>query len=409
MRAPVGLLLAALLALGCGEDDRPPVLGNRTGPPTVPGHHARSVEGTTGVPITVSPLLGIFTVPVQVGGASGPPMLIDTGSPVTFVDPGSFGQAAREGTAGVATLATGSTTLVDVPVVWADPFNVSPLIGGVLGVNLICQFTSTWDWQRGRFVLGAVPTDVELTGEARRQSFALVGGGYLATADGSSIPVPATRLLVEAQVESRTFHLVLDTGASTTALRDDVVDAFTSDGRGTLSVAITAQGGAMRQRYFRVRRLGALGVSREGVTVVGYSAAILASISSEVGVAVDGLLGAEFLRPWLTTIDYPAHEVVLRPYRDASHVRDAMVRAGVLLGVTGTGAVLVSQVAPESDAADHGFAAGERLVSVDGRAVSGMTRDEADLLLLGAVGDTRHVVTDQREADVRVEDLLRLP
>lgn len=402
-------LLLALGALGCGGDDRPPAANNMMTAPTIPGHHARRVEGPTGAPVMVTPLLGLFTIPVTVDGRSGPPMLVDTGSPVTFVRRESYGTSIAEGNTGTATLAFGALSLVDVPIVGGDPFGIAPLVGGVLGVNLICQFSSTWDWQQGRFFLGTPPTDAAVTDEVVRQPFTLLGGGSLRLANGAYIPVPATRLVVDVEIESRRLRMLLDTGASTTALSDAMVAAFTADGRASTMVTVAAEGGTMQQRYFRVRRIGALGVVREGALVVGYSAANLASIAGEVRGTLDGLLGADFLRPWLTTIDYPAHEVVLRRYRDASHVRDPMTRVGLLLGASAAGEVFVQQVIAGSNAEARGFVAGERMVSVDGAAVAGMPLETVDRLLLGTAGQSRRVVTDQRDADVRVEDLLPIP
>jgi len=401
-------LVCTLLLLGaCGSAERPAVLDGGVAP-TVTDHHARRVEGSVGQPVDALPLLGLFTLPVRVDGVAGPPMLVDTGAPVTFLTPGAFGTTRASGTTGQVDLAIGALTLGDVPVVWADPFGLGGTLGGVLGVNLLCQFTSTWDWQRSRFTLGAVPSDADTTDDVAPHAFRLTGGGYLQLSATRTVPVPPTRLVVDVEIESRAFRLILDTGASSTALRDDAVSSFTSDGRGTFALDVAAQGGLMRQRLFRARRITALGVTRESSAVVGYSAAGLAALSEEVGSPIDGLLGADFLQPWLTTIDYPAGQVRLRRYRDQSHVRDAWTRVGLLLSMNASGAPVVVQVATGSDAARQGFGLGERLVSVDGRPAAGMSGERVDLLLRGSVGESHRVRTDLREAEVRVEDLIPL-
>lgn len=408
MRAHCHWYFVALSALGCGGESRPSATVD-VPPTTVQNHHARRVEGPTGVPIPATPLLGLFTVPVTVNGNSGPPMLVDTGAPVTYVRGASYNTGAADNNATTATLAFGTFRLVDVPIIGGDPFGLAPRVGGVLGANLICQFTSTWDWQQSRFFLGAPPADAMVTDEVVRQPFTLAGGGQLRLPNGTSVPVPATRLMVDVEVESRRLRMILDTGASVSAISDAMVAALTADGRGTATINVVAQGGTMQQRYFRVRRIGALGVSRDNALVVGYSAANLAVIAGEVGGQVDGLLGADFLRPWLTTIDYPRNEVVLRRYRDASHLRDPMTRVGILVGETAAGAAVIAQVLPGSNAEARGFLAGEVLTSVDGTAVAGMGRDAVDALMLGAAGQSRRIITDRRDADVRVEDLLPLP
>jgi hypothetical protein len=403
----VGRLLALAALGGCGSGERPGVLDGAVAP-TVANHHARRVSGTTGLPVAVEPLLGLFTVPVRLDGVAGPPMLVDTGSPVTFVTPGAYGSPSRGSATGTVNLTVGALTLEGVPVVWADPFALGATLGGVLGANLVCQFASTWDWQRDRFTLGAEPVDADTTDDVPPYPFQLRGGGFLQLSVAQSIAVPPTRLVVEVQVEARTFHLILDTGASSTALRDDAVAPFLADGRGSYALDVGAQGGPMRQSLFRARRIAALGVVREGAVVVGYSAANLAALAQEVGGPVDGLLGADFLRPWLTTIDYPAGRVHLRRYRDQSHVRDAWTRAGLFVSTNDGGAMVVVQVVAGSDAAQRGIAVGERLLSVDGLDVAGLARDRVDTLLRGMVGETRHLRTDAREADVRVEDLIPL-
>ncbi|MEZ4408998.1 MAG: hypothetical protein R3A52_21380 [Polyangiales bacterium] len=146
--------------------------------------------GPLGDPIAANPLAGVFSIPVRVNGQSGPPMIIDTGSPMTFVTPGAYGGMGTAETTGTATLSTGSFSLEDVPVVWSQPFGFGADATGVLGVNVICQFTATWDWQRSRFFLGAVPTDVE-TEATGAPPFRLVGGGAARfSVNGPLVPDP---------------------------------------------------------------------------------------------------------------------------------------------------------------------------------------------------------------------------
>ncbi len=393
-----GAALATVLAAACGGDA-----------PAVPGLHARAVQGTLGSPLQAVSLLGLFTIPLRVDGAAGPPLLVDTGSPATFIAPGNFGvEASRTGT-GTARLGGSTFEVEGVPVVYLDPLALAPVAGGIVGADLLCQFPSTWDFQRTRFTLGAPPADVDTDGDAAPVAFTLRGGGTL-TFDGvHAVTVPATRIVVDAVLEGRALRLLVDLGASTVALRDDLVSAIAADGRRTLRIAEAAQGGTSTHTLLRVRSLGALGVSRERLAVLGISTAAMQSLSSETGVAVDGLLGVEFFRPWLSTVDYPALRLRLRHYRDQTHVTDPWTRAGVLLAGDGSGATTVGYVAPGSAAEAAGFRAGEHLVSVDARPVDGVGHDVVDGWLRGAVGETRRVATDARTAAVAVEDLLPLP
>lgn len=387
--------------LGCAADDSRP---GTYGAADVPQHHARRTGGTFGEATAATTLLGLFTVPVRINGRDGPPMLVDTGAPLTFVAPSAWRDVAR-GPITVSSLEIGAAALFDVPAVGDDPFGLAPTIGGVLGVNLICQFPATWDWQRRRFTLGEPPTDVDTEGEPRTIPFRLRGGGALATA-GGSVPVPATRLLVDAVIEGAPRRLVLDTGASTTALRDDLVAAL-AVGRRSASLRVVVQGGVATQRVVRTQSLAALGSTRTGAAVVGYDRAGLAAIGAEVGVAVDGLLGADLLRDHLLTIDYPSGRIVLRRYRDTSHVRDRWVRAGVLLG-RADGAWVVAQVLDGTDAARQAVPVGAAVTSVDGRAVAALALDEVDALLLGRAGESRALSTDRGVFTVRVEDVIPL-
>ena len=391
----------ALGALGCTEGDARP---DGYAPADVPMHHARRTGGTFGEATPATTLLGLFTVPVRINGQAGPPMLVDTGAPLTFVAPGAWAGVAA-GAGAVASMEVGAAALYDVPVVGDDPFRLAPAIGGVLGVNLICQFPATWDWQRGRFTLGDPSADVDTVGEPVTVPFRLRGGGTLATANGS-VPVPATRIIVDTEVDGVTRHLVLDTGASTTALRDDLVDAMAATRR-SVALRVVVQGGVATQRVLRARTLTALGISLPGAPVVGYDRAGLAAVAAETGVAVDGLLGADVLRGHLVTIDYPSGRLVLRRYRDAAHVRDRWVRAGVLLGRAG-GAWTVADVLAGTDAARAGVPAGATVAAIDGRALDGLAFDAVDALLQGRAGDTRALRTDRGDFTVRVEDVIPL-
>lgn len=374
--------------------------------PAVPAdlvsHHARRLSGTLGAPIAATPLLGLFTVEARVDDAPVT-MLVDTGAPLTFVTPTA---TSPRGAFRIGALVLGDATLFDVPALGDDPFGLAPLIGGVLGVNVICQFVATWDWQRRRFTLGEPPSDADVLPDSVERRFTLRGGGAL-THSGAEVAVPPTRIVLDAEVEGTRRALVLDTGASTSALRSELVEALASSRR-SISLRVTAQGGVVTQRLVRARSLVALGVRVEGAALVGFSGEALDAISSEVGARVDGLLGADFLAPYLTTLAYPSGRIILRRYRDLSHVRDRWVRVGVLAGRSG-GAWRVTQVFPETSAARLGVPVGASLSRVDGVDVRERSLDEVDALLQGDAGETRTLTTSAGEFAPTVEDLVPLP
>jgi hypothetical protein len=388
----IAVCLVALAA--CGAEATPP--GPATG---LAMHHARRVGGALGEPVEVGTLLGLFTVPARIDGAEAVPMLVDTGAPLTFVASGAAGPRT------LRSLGVGATVLYDVPVLGGDPFGLAPALGGVLGVNLICQFAATWDWQRRRFTLGDAPTDAETVGDEIVAPFTLRGGGSLATSSGA-VAVPPTRILVDATIEDARRALILDTGASTSALRDDLVAALAA-GRRSVGLRVAVQGGVVTQRIVRVATLSAFGITREAAPVVGYDRAGLDALGAEVGARVDGLLGADFFQGHLLTIDYPSGRVRMRRYRDTAHVRDRWTRAGVILGRRGT-TWLIADVLAGTDAARAMVPVGAVLVAVDGRALEGITLDAGDALLQGAAGETRALQTDRGEFRVRVEDVILL-
>ena len=195
-----------------------------TPPEDLRGHHARRISGALGVSSEVTPLLGLFTLTAGVNDVPTP-MLVDTGAPLTFVNPG--GSLSR-GPQRLRSLTIAGATLFDVPVVGDDPFGLAPLVGGVLGVNVICQFNATWDWRRRRFTLGDTPQDAEVVEQETVIPFVLRGGGTFRVS-GVDVRVPPTRIIVEGEVEGQRLALVLDTGASTSALRDDLVASLAGD------------------------------------------------------------------------------------------------------------------------------------------------------------------------------------
>jgi hypothetical protein len=381
-----------VLLVGCGEAP-----GS-----DLQGHHARRLTGALGTPAEVTPLLGLFTVRARVNDTPTP-MLVDTGAPLTFVAPTA---GVSRGPQRLRTLGLADATLYDVPAVGDDPFGLAPQVGGVLGVNVICQFNATWDWQRQRFTLGDAPTDVDLVGEATVVPFTLRGGGRFSVS-GSNVEVPATRIVLPAVVEGVTRSLLLDTGASTSALRSDLLESF-AQSRRSVRLSVTTQDGVVSQRLLRVRSLQVAGLDVTAPAVVGYDAEALGTIAAEVGAPVDGLLGADLLRGHLLTIAYPAGRLSLRAYRDTAHVRDRWVRAGVLLARTG-GAWRVQAVLEGTAAASLGLTTGVAVTSIDGVALAGLGLDAVEGHLTGRAGDVRVLQTPAGGFSIPVEDVVPLP
>ncbi len=115
-------------------------------------------------------------------------------------------------------------------------------------------------------------------------------------------------ILVDAEVtgpsRSITLRLILDTGATTTLLKETVLLAMGFD-LASVTDRVQVTTGSVITSVPRVvlTRLSALGQHRFGFPVLAYT--LPASVS------VSGLLGLDFLRDQLLTIDFRAGQIVL--------------------------------------------------------------------------------------------------
>jgi hypothetical protein len=116
----------------------------------------------------------------------------------------------------------------------------------------------------------------------------------------------------------------------------------------------------------------------------------------------DGLLGAEFLRRFRVTFDYPRKRLILRPRLPPPPNLDFDM-SGMFIVAEGVDLhdPVVVDVAPGSAAALAGLIAGDHLVSVDGRDVRSLTLGAVRSLLRGPEG-RRVVVEVQRGGERRI-------
>lgn len=115
-------------------------------------------------------------------------------------------------------------------------------------------------------------------------------------------------VLVEAEVSGPTGTnaalLVLDTGATTTALNTDLLRSIGYDpDAATESIRLTTGGGATIVPRLTINRLSALGHHAIGLHVLAHT------LPAEAG--VDGLLGLDFFRDHSLTIDFRAGQIIL--------------------------------------------------------------------------------------------------
>lgn len=115
-------------------------------------------------------------------------------------------------------------------------------------------------------------------------------------------------VLVEAEVSGPTGKagatLVLDTGATTTALNANVLRAVGYDPNAANEfVNLTTDNATLRVPRLTINRLGALGRHAIGLKVLAHDLSVQA--------AVDGLLGLDFFRGLTLTLDFNAGRITL--------------------------------------------------------------------------------------------------
>jgi predicted aspartyl protease len=115
-------------------------------------------------------------------------------------------------------------------------------------------------------------------------------------------------ILVDAEVtgpnRSMTLPLILDTGATTSLLKESVLLALGYDlASGTDRVAMTTGSVVTSVPRVVLTRFTALGLHRFGFPVLAYTLPAIVSVS--------GLLGLDFLRDQMLTIDFRAGQITL--------------------------------------------------------------------------------------------------
>ena len=377
-------------------------------------------SGTPGqeIPVTIA-----SSVPVIDASADGAPgrFLVDSGSPVTILDP----TGGEPGTRRVA-LDAFALTFPDVPVAIFDPFAGSAqALDGLVGGDVISGFALTIDYRNQRGWLeqdddappaGADPATVDDPVWTDAQ---LRGGGRLdvpgCTIGDCSVHVGATRLLVEVSLESAApAWFLVDTGATAVVLAPGVADALGDPARPRLDgVTVATADGEATAYYTRVGDMAVAdgAVTATDVPVLVLPASLLAPLEDEVGHPIAGLLGGSFLRQFLVTLDDPSHRLRLARFRDQDHIdADEFVGVGFTMASRG-GVWEIRDVYSGTDAAAEGLVRGEPVVSLDGVALAGADRATIDGILAGfALGDDVAVAVVRGGADVTlqvaVEDLL---
>jgi predicted aspartyl protease len=260
---------------------------------------------------------GVVSVPVSIDGAMTMPFLIDTGAVLTRLDPTRFAALAiTPGLAQVSTLDVGNVHLTEVEVVAASLCGVGmmcPAAGpaGLLGGAVMNQLAVTIDYRRSAVTFGAftVPAGA---GAPVTVPFALEGGGS-ATVGDAALTVPATRIAVDVNIEGMALPMIVDTGSSTMVIEPALYDKIVADGRSQSTADLATVTGTQSVPSTKLHTVTVAGAAQANVAAVR-SPLDLSVLAREVGHPVKGLVGGAYLENYLTTIDYPARQITLRPY-----------------------------------------------------------------------------------------------
>lgn len=212
---------------------------------------------------------------------------------------------------------------------------------------------------------------VHLAAGARAVPFRLAGDG--------KILVSARVADSEARHMSAPLTLILDTGASKTALFEEPLTAAApghrrwAAARGILAPTLMGDAVATLVRIPRMELTG----GAEPLRLDGADAAVIRSelgdlLSEGIGETVHGLLGYSFLKHYGVTIDY-AHRLAW--FNPAPPDWDGRALEYTHVGVQierHDGAVRVVAVVEGSPAARAGIGAGDELVAIDGERVVGL-------------------------------------
>ncbi len=245
------------------------------------------------------------------------PFLVDTGAVLTRLDPTRFAALAiTPGLAHVSTLDVGNLHLTDVEVVAASLCGTGMMCpdagpAGLLGGAVMNELAVTIDYQRSAVSFGAFTAPAG-AGAPVLVPFALEGGGS-ATVGDAQVTLPATRIAVEVNIEGTVVPMLVDTGSSTMVLEPALYDTIVADGRAQTTTKLATVTGTETVPSTKLRVVTLAGAAQNNIAAVR-SPLDMGVLSRDVGHPVEGLVGGAYLEHYLTTIDYPALQITLRPY-----------------------------------------------------------------------------------------------
>lgn len=359
-------------------------------------------------------------VQVRAGGARSHLFLVDTGAGLTAVSRELADEIGLDGgepieitglggpSAAYAiplpALTVGTFTLTDAHGIVLD---LGPLreglregVEGILGFSALSRYAVTFDFTNGTLELAEnAEARVPGTGGAR-VPFRMVAGQVI-------VPVR-----VDGGVES---GFVLDSGAWRTFLPPEVADRIdVPPARRLPGIPSSGVAGPVLQtEAFRVRSLsiGQLEVARP-IVLAASATDSAARTAFQTVTRARGVLGADILRRFRLTVDFPRQELTLEPRREvatAAREEDESETTFVGPGVVLAAGVFprVRHVLADSPAARAGIRVGDRVTAIDGTPTADLSVEGMRLRLLGPVGSTVRLAVRAARGGERVIELRR--
>jgi predicted aspartyl protease len=360
-------------------------------------------------------------VQVRVGGGAPRLFLVDTGAGMTALSQDFARELGMAGGEPVEISELGGATAaeaVPLPPLTVGTFTLTharglvldlePLrsalgedVAGILGFSSLARYAVTFDFANGT---------IELAENAQART---PGAG------GARVPfdMVAGQVIVPVSVDggSETGFL-LDSGAWRTFLPPEVADrlAVPADLRLPGIPSSGAAGSTLEADALRVRSLtiGQLEVSRP-IVLVPSAADSVGRRAFQAVTRARGVLGADILRRFRLTVDFPRQELTLEPrIRAAAATRQedeseaAFVGPGVVLAAGAPPRVRL--VLAGSPAARAGIRAGDRVTAIGRAPTAGLSIEEMRRRLGGPVGSTVRLTVRPAGGGERMVELERV-
>jgi hypothetical protein len=214
-------------------------------------------------------------------------------------------------------------------------------------------------------------------------------------------------IAVQAKIDSRPYPMTIDAGSGYTWLSRKAAEGWLDQhpdwrrGQGAVGAAnmrmagdgVEAGGTLMRIARIDIGpvRLQGVGALAIGPNPAGWD--IIEWYSKKNAEPVIGWLGANALRPFRLTIDYPNRRLYW--LREDASDPDDLDQVGLTLKRRGPTFVVAAVASRRGIPALDGVAPGDRLVEIDGLAVTGATSGSVLAALHGRPGEFKHLVLDR--------------